>query len=396
MFRKALLSAAAAAALACVGVTAQAQVLVEIEGTLSAFTPTPGSTTEEATLTVMNNTVVVDKDTAFVTPTANRQDLFVQRVNGPGTAFVRNAAGGRYTVANWVRGDSFAGRTQRGLLGGTVIVTGTVDPTTGVITAEEVFSDVAENVILGAVYENQCSNPACNADGDYIRGNGPEGPLFVPNKDLRLPAGPITDAGLFKLDLQGKDLGINSATPATFGGEGYFSQRPVALSSGLPDDPATLTTDESKLKEGIVYWAFELGENRPDLLLNKGIPEISALRIRCTEGGRLEVRGFVHAPVNADGTAPLGGNFAPSTPNPTTGGQGRIRVVMNVNGVNTTFLDEDGAPPVADLPATYGVYRLRSDVTQCGTEATVYWDRGNTTISPWASVVAPVDRLREE
>ena len=387
------MSAAAAAALACVGVTAQAQVLVEIEGTLSAFTPTPGSTTQEATLTVMNNTVVVDENTAFVTPTADRATLFASGARNN----TLNAAGvgQRYTVANWVRGDVFAGRTQRGLLGGTVIVTGTVDPTTGVITAEEVFSDVAENVILGAVYENQCSNEACNADGDYIRGNGPEGPLFVPNKDLRLPAGPITDAGLFKLNLQGKDLGINSATPATFGGEGYFSQRPVALSSGQPDDPATLTTDESKLKEGIVYWAFELGENRPDLLLNKGIPEISALRIRCTEGGRLEVRGFVHAPVNDAGTAALGGNVpnvVPATAFPTTGGQGRIRVVMD----GVTYLDEDGAPPVADLPATYGVYRLRSDVTQCGTEATVYWDRGNTALRPWASVVAPVDRLREE
>jgi hypothetical protein len=119
------------------------------------------------------------------------------------------------------------------------------------------------------------------------------------------------------------------------------------------------------------------------------------------------VRGFVHAPVNADGSA-IGGGLLRKDPNggppipvpntlaPTSGGQGRIRVEMDVNGVPTRFLDEDGAPPVADLPGTYGVYRLRADVDQCGTEATVFWDRGNTTLNPWASTLAPVDRLREE
>lgn len=373
MFRKVLLSAVAAAAMTGVCATAQAQVLVEIEGPLSAYA---ADTANSGTMTVMNNKVVVDANTAMVSPTENRADLFARRVGGNR---VLNDAGAVYNVTNWIRGDIFDGRTTRGLLGATVIVTGTVDPLTGIITATEVFSDVAENVILGAVYDNVCTNASCSAPGDYIRGNGPTGPIFVPNTDNRLPAGPITDAGLFKLNLTGKNLGVASAEPATFGGEGYFSQTPV------------LGTEQ-----GVVYWAFELGENRPDLLLNPTIPEISSLRIRCTEGGRLEVRGFVHAPVNANGT-PRGGNFAPGILNPTSGGQGRIRVVMDVDGVLTTFLDEDGDPPTADLPATYGVYRLRSDVAQCGTEATVYWDRGNTTISPWATVAnVPVDRLREE
>jgi hypothetical protein len=371
MFRKVLLSAVAAAAMTGVCATAQAQVLVEIEGPLSAYTAT---TANSGTLTVMNNKINVTAATAFVSPTETRANLFAEGQ--------RNEAGAVYNVSNWMRGDTFDGRTQRGLLGATVIVTGTVDPVTGVITAEEVFSDVAENVILGAISANQCTNQACNAPGDYIRGNGPTGPAFVPNTDNRLPAGPITDAGLFELDLAGKSLVGTAAAPSTFGGEGYFSQTAVPVGAGS--------------EQAVVYWAFELGENRPDLLLNPTIPEISSLRIRCTEGSRIEVRGFVHAPVNADGT-PRGGNFAPGILNPTSGGQGRIRVVMNVDGVLTTFLDEDGAPPTADLPATYGVYRLRADIDQCGTEATVFWDRGNTTIAPWATVAnVPVDRLREE
>lgn len=371
------MSAAAAAAVTGVFATASAQVvpptpvLVEIEGPMSAYTAT---TTNSGQMTVMNNKINVTSATAFVSPTETRADLFAEGA--------RNGANAVYNVSNWMRGDQFAGRTPRGLIGATVIVTGTVDPVTGIITAEEVFSDVAENVILGAVSANQCTNAECNAPGDFIRGNGPLGPAFVPNRDKRLPAAPITDAGLFELNLAGKSLVGTPDAPTTFGGEGYFSDTTVQVGASA--------------ERAVVYWAFELGENRPDLLLNPTIPEISSLRIRCTEGDRLEVRGFVHAPVNADGT-PRGGNFAPGILNPTSGGQGRIRVVMNVNGVPTEFLDDDGAPPVADLPGTYGVYRLRADIDQCGTEATVFWDRGNTPVAPWATVAnVPVDRLREE
>lgn len=370
-----MMSAAAAAAMTGMCAIATAQVVevpVEIEGPLSNYVAT---TTNSGTLTVMNNKVVVNAQTQFVSPTTTRAQLFAEGQ--------RNEAGAVYNVSNWMRGDIFDGRTQRGLIGATVIVTGLVNPVTGVVTAQEVFSDVAENVILGYVSDNRCTNQGCNNPGDFIRGNGATGPAFVPNTDKRLPALPITDAGLFELNLQGKSLVGTPDAPTTFGGEGYFSSSAVPVGAG--SEPA------------VVYWAFELGENRPDLLLNPGIPEISSLRIRCTEGGRLEVRGFVHAPLNpADGSA-LGGEFATGILNPISGGQGRIRVTMTVNGVTTTYLDEDGDGPTADLPGTYGVYRLRQDVTDCGTEATVYWDRGNTIQLPWAvAEKVPVDRLREE
>jgi hypothetical protein len=376
-----MLSAVAAAALTGVCATAQAQVLVEIEGPMSAYT---ADTADSGTMTVMNNKVAVTANTVFASPTETRADLFARRIEGQR---VRNDAGAVYNVSNWMRGDIFEGRRQRGFIGATVIVVGTVDPVTGIVTADEVFSDIAENVVLGAIYENQCTNAACNEPGDFIRGNGPTGPVFVPNADNRLPALPITDAGLFELNLAGKDLGVNSGTITSFGGEGYLTQDPVPRGAGT--------------EQAIVYYAFELGENRPDLLLNPGIPEISTLRVRCTEGSRIEVRGFVHAPTTAAGVAIPGfvagaNGAATNIPYPATGGAGRIRVEMEVNGEVLSFLDEDGEPPVADVPGVYGVYQLRQEVDQCGDSVTVYWERNGTDAFPWATTTAPVDRLREE
>lgn len=377
MFKKFIMSAAAAAALASVCATATAQgvdVPIEIEGPLSAYAAT---TATSGALTVMNNRVVVNSATEFVSPTGARSSILRQN----GTPL--------FNVTQWMRGATYNGRVRPGLLGGTVIVTGVFNSLTQTITASEVFSDVAENVILGVVTDAKCTTEQCDGPTDYIRGNGPAGPVFIPNKDPRLTALPITDGGLFELDLtRGAPNALvgTSAVPTTFGGEGYFSEDKV-----FPFD------EPIKLEQALVYWAFELGEARPDLIANPTIPEISSLRVRCTEGDRIEVRGFVHAPVNPDGTA-IGGNTGFGDRNPTTGGAGRIRVTMVVNGVLTTFLDEDNAPPVADLPATYGVYTFRQDVGQCGTSATVYWDRGaNITFRPWAVALdVPVDRLREE
>lgn len=382
MFRKIILSAASAAALAGVYATAHAQVLVpiEIEGPLSAYTATTSTT---GSLTVMNNTIFVDGTTAFVSPTdSRRMDL---RPNGNPYE----------SVTSWMRGEVYQGRRRPGLLGGTVIVTGEYNTATGQIFASEVFSDVAENVVLGVITDSQCLSPNGRCDGptDYIRGNanalGQGGVVFIPNKDPRLTALPITDAGLFKLDLTRGPLVGTPAAPTTFGGEGYFSDDKIFPLDAV-DDPLTEAI-EGPTEQALVYWAFELGENRPDLLATPGIPEISVLRVRCTEGDRIEVRGFLHAPVNPDGS-PAGG-----TDMPVNGGQGRIRVTMTINGVTQTFLDEDGDPPVADVPATYGVYRLRQDVGACGDTVNVFWDRPNGVGAPWAfQPNVPVDRLRED
>lgn len=356
-----MMSAAAAVAITGVCATASAQVLVEIEGPFSAYTSVTANSGE---MSVMNNKVVVDAATEFISPTGSRSSIL--RPNGNPL----------FTVNQWLRGTTYDGRRRPGLLGGTVIVTGEYDVATGKVIASEVFSDVAENVVLGAITDNVCTTPFCDGPGDYIRGNN--GPVFIPNKDPRLMALPITDAGLFEVDLTNKNLVGPPGAPTTFGGEGYFSDNKIFPSLENPQEQA------------LVYWAFELGENRPDLVANPGVPEISSLRIRCTEGGRIEVRGFVHAPMDAQG-APTG-----AAGMPVNGGQGRIRATMIVNGVEQTFLDA-GAGPTVDLPATYGVYRLRQDVAVCGTEANVYWDRPGGVGTPWASVLnVPVDRLRTE
>lgn len=345
------MAAASAVALSGVFAAANAQVVVELEGPLNSYVAADGF---NGTMTVMNTKVAVSPDTAFVTPTKTRDELFASNA--------RNSTGARYNVTNWIRGDSYDGRNPRGVIGATVIVTGVVDPGTGVVTAQEVFTDIAENVVLGVVSETNCTNAECNNPGDFIRGNGPTGPVFIPNKDPRLPANPIVDAGLFELNLQGANL-----NGALFGGEGYFSQTPLHP-VGAPAEQA------------LVYWAFELGDIRADLLKNKSIREISVLRIRCDVGDRLEVRGWVHQPVNDAGIS-LNGSAATGT----------IRAIMRFPGAPD--ISVTNGVPVAEANNAYANYQLRADVANCADEVEVQWLSGPNG-AVLASTVAPVDRLR--
>lgn len=359
-----MMSAAGAAALAGVYATAEAQgvlVPVEIEGPLSSYT---ASTSTSGELLVMNAPIQVNANTAFVSPTGERTTT--ANPNNP----LRTM-----TVTQWMRGATMDGRRRPGLLGGTVIVTGEFNTATGTLVASEVFSDVAENVMLGVITDSSCSELNCDGPGDYIRGNN--GPAFVPNKDPRITAGPLTDAGLFQIDARKASLVGTVDVPTTFGGEGYFSDDKIDVGGAL--------------EQAIVYWAFELGENRPDLVATPGDAEISSLRIRCTEGGRLEVRGFVHAPMDELGN-PVG-----IAGQPTSGGDGFIRVVMDFNrdGIITPNEIIDGDAPTADLPATYGVYRVREDVTVCGTSADVYWMPNGGGPEYARKLNVPIDRLRE-
>lgn len=348
-----MMAAASAAALTGVCAVAQAQVVVELEGPLANYVAIDANS---GTMTVMNTKVAVTAETAFVTPTQTRDVLWASNA--------RNSAGARYNVTNWMRGDSYLGRNPRGVIGATVIVTGVLDPATGIVAAEEVFTDVAENVILGVVSETNCTNERCDNPGDFIRGNGATGPVFIPNKDPRLPAHPIVDAGLFELNLQGANL-----NGAFFAGEGYFSQNAIHPTS------ATTPTEQA-----VVYWAFELGDIRPDLLKKKSLREISVLRIRCTAGGRLEVRGWVHQPVNNAGVSLNG-----------TAATGTIRATMNLPGGGTFVATSNDL--VAELNNAYAGYQLRADVNACADTVKVDWLAPGGT--QWATITAPVDRLRE-
>ena len=366
---------AAASAVALTGVFAAANaqaVPLEIEGPVSSIT---ASTPESGFVTVMGQQVYYDENTAFVTPTSDKTQT--RRTNANGVLTNRPL-----TATQWLRGENFAGRRRPGFLNGTLIVTGFWDPTlngTGGIYAQEIFSDISENVILGVITDNLCTNQGCNNPNDYIEGNGST--KFVDNKDQRLPAHPIVDAGLFELDLTGANL-----VGGTFGGEGYYSDDAVYPRQGAPilDDPETEIDEsgfEPPTENALVFWDFAMGENRPDLLLNKSIREISVLRIRCDVGDRLEVRGWVHQPVNAAGISA------------TSAATGTIRAIMRFPGAPDITVTN--GVPVAEANNAYGGYRLRGDVANCADEVEVQWlaAPGGAVL---ASTVASVDRLRAD
>lgn len=347
------MAAASAVALTGVFAAANAQVVpLEIEGPVSAVTAT---TAETGFVTVMGQQVYYDENTAFVTPTSDKTKT--KRPNNPNRPL---------TATQWLRGDNFEGRRRPGFLNGTLIVTGFWDPAlngTGGIYAEEIFSDISENVILGVITANNCATPGCNGPNDFIEGNGAT--KFLDNKDQRLPAGPIVDAGLFELDLTGANL-----VGGTFGGEGYYS-----------DDPVYPRSAATKTEQGLIYWDFELGDIRPDLLKTKLSREISVLRIRCTAGGRLEVRGWVHQPVSPTGVSLNG-----------TAATGSIRATMNLPGGGTFVATSNDL--VAEINNAYAGYQLRADVNACADTVKVDWlPQGGG--APLATITAPVDRLRE-
>lgn len=350
MFRKIILAAASAVAITGACAVASAQVVpLELEGPVSAY---QAITPESGIITIMGQSVLVDENTAFVTPTSDKTQT--QRPNNPNRPL---------TATQWMRGDAFEGRRRPGFLGGTLIIDGVWDPLmnagAGGIYALEVFSDIAENVILGVITANSCATPACNGPNDFIEGNGSV--KFVDNKDQRLPAQPIVDAGLFELNLTGANL-----VGTTFGGEGYYSDDPVYPRSA----PA---------EQALVYWDFELGEIRPDLLLRKNQREVSVLRVRCNVGDRLEVRGWVHQRVNASGVS-IDGNA----------NVGTIRVTMRIPGqANIVRTQADFA--LEPNPA-YARYQLRADVPNCAEEVQVEWVIGGISV---ATIDAPVDRLRD-
>ncbi|MFN4024862.1 MAG: hypothetical protein ACK4MQ_08515 [Hyphomonas sp.] len=342
------MAAASAAAITGVCAVASAQVVpLEIEGPVSAYEAT---TPETGILTIMGQLVHVYENTEFVTPTSDRSQT--QRPNNPNRPLTAN---------QWLRGERFEGRRRPGFLGGTLIVTGFWDPLmnagAGGIYAEEVFSDISENVILGVITANSCATPACNGPDDFIEGNGST--KFVDNKDQRLPAQPIVDAGLFELNLTGANL-----VGTTFGGEGYYSDDPVYPRSA----PA---------EQALVYWDFELGDLRPDLLLRRDQREVSVLRVRCTVGDRLEVRGWVHQAMNAQGVGP-------------NANVGTMRITMRPPGATIVQVSE--ADFVLEINPAYARYQVRADVPNCAEEVEVDWMINGISV---ASTTAPVDRLRD-
>lgn len=370
MFRKTLIAAASAAALTGVFAAAHAQLVpLELEGPLNAFQEDPLNV-NAGTLTVMGMPVIATPETAFVSPTTDRATAIDPSTGQP------------YTVKAWVEGASFRGRSTAGLIGGTAIVTGFWDPAQQAVVAEEVFSDIAENVILGVITKSNCTNLNCTGTGNGIVVNG--GTYLTPNRDPRLPFNRPVDGGLFEVDFR-NGAPVDGLVGLEIGAEGYYTPRPIPLTP-LLGEPTTenLAGEQVFRKEALVYWDFALGGFAPNLLRYPKKSEISVLRIRCEAGDRLEVRGWVHQPLTGSQEG-VGQSAATGTIRATMTFPDRPPIVTTVNTV-----------PAIDDPAvpTYGIYRLRQDVAACADNVLVQWISAGGVVK--ASVTAPVDRLRED
>jgi S-layer homology domain len=131
----------------------------------------------------------------------------------PATAPI-NSPSATLTIAQLADPTPLPGRSSPGFIGGTAIINGT---TTGAIsTADDVFVEPAENVVIGTITHATCTNADCSNLGDTLAVlNSP----LVRLTDARIPAGPPSNAFGFAIDLsQGALVG------AVVSAEGYFGQ----------------------------------------------------------------------------------------------------------------------------------------------------------------------------
>lgn len=203
------------------------------------------------------------------------------------------------------------GRSEPGFIGGTAIVTG--DSLAGVLYATDVFTDFAENVIVGeatGIAEETLANEEIVARATVNR------TIIQPSTDPRMPAGPPINSFGFSIDP------TNIAEGSLVAAEGYFANN------------------------RLYYHTFEADAGA---LVNPSIAEVSVLRAQCRIRGRnrdeLEVRGGTHTPANGRVTVQ---RLVPN-PNPLLAG-----TWQNVNPVNVT--------PVVDTTVTpqQGLYRYNA------------------------------------
>jgi hypothetical protein len=203
---------------------ASAQVAASIEGPISANLDLGSG---KCSLTVMGMTVNIDTTEGDV-------------INSPSA---------RLTCASLTNSSSLPGRSQAGFIGGTAIVTGT-ESGVGVINAEDVFVEPAENVVVGSL----------TAGATRIVNT----PLVSLGNDNRIPANIINAYG-FKVDQAAIPAG------ALAGVEGYFA-------------------------DGKLYFhTLEVDAPIPPAI-NPTVAQVAVLRAQCDPGGRLEIRGGAYGP----------------------------------------------------------------------------------------------------
>jgi hypothetical protein len=215
---------------------------VAIEGPIQSIDPNPSGT-----------------ELGGWTGTMQVMGVVVRVRNG---AEIRTATSPMVTLAD-LAGDSLPGRPgTMGFIGGTAIVTG--DSQGGIIYANDVFTDFAENVLVG-----EATGIVPNPDDDTVQRASVNNMVVEASTDPRNPAGePINGFG-FAIDPT--DLGNGSLVAV----EGYFAGN------------------------RLFYHTLEADAG---VLLNPLVPEVSVLRASCRKrgGGRdeMEVRGGIHTPAS--------------------------------------------------------------------------------------------------
>ncbi|MCB1954183.1 MAG: hypothetical protein KDG55_00825 [Rhodocyclaceae bacterium] len=291
-------------------------VPVTLEGAIENIVPA------DDTITVMGITVTVPRTANITTPTANINQVAadvgasVGRPNIKPLVLLRRFRDSGVDVLP----ANLPGRSELGFLGATAIIEGTatINDVTGAIealVATDVFTEPAENVIVGAVVSVSCSTPMCDAPGDVLSMLGtPVSPI----DDPRMPTlAPMDDFG-FAIDLSQ----VTVPSPGSVGG--YYG------------NDATMHYHTINLDVGTTGAT----------LLNQGA-EVAIERASCRDRGALleiEIRGAVHDP--ASGTV--------SFSDPVSG---------FVLGSVTTDVVLDA---VTNLPTRFGTYRFRADVNDAG------------------------------
>ncbi|MFT5775233.1 MAG: hypothetical protein ACI93G_001847 [Hyphomonas sp.] len=351
MYRHALKMTACAATMSIIGIgqVASAQVVppvpTEIEGPIESWDNTA------RILRVAGIDILVSGQTTIVSPTADR----------------RTARDGLTLGFNgWFNGPFLPGRTERGFIGGTAIAIGTWDPTggptgDGIMVADSVFTEPAENVVLGVITSNLCSAANCDGDGDFIRGSN--GPVMLPVDDRRMPAHEIRLDSGFALDLTGADL-----VGVPYGMEGYYGNKNVA-------------TPDMANEKALHYFVLDLVGPLDANLANKDIDEVAVERASCRVGDELEIRGSVHSPLNPDGT-----------PSDTVGSEKGVIQASFVlpNGNPVTRFEANIIPDVAPGPSATSTFRLQTNLPDCPTSVEVSWVPSIGSTEPFATTTADV------
>jgi len=262
-----LMFGAAAIALMALSTPASAQVAlsdVEIEGPMSHVEAYPQPVQDSGysiigKMTVMGADVRVLETALIHTPTNSS--------NNPDPA-------DRLTLADFQTG-RLPGRSQQGFTGGTAIVVG--ESLNGVIYASDVFSDLAENVVVGeatgkvTITRTEVIDGVEIVTGEAVRSTI-NGMVIRPQTDRRMPAGPAING--FGLRVDANDITVGTLVAA----EGYYVPSQNTLWYH------TLEADGAKL-------------------LNPSRTQVGILRASCRirGGGRdeLEVRGGTVNPANA-------------------------------------------------------------------------------------------------